>query len=399
MSAQQATTADDMADVDKSIAAPDAVAKQEPEAEPKVKLSAQLFGFFQLLVYARPAPLDYLLLATGTLSAAAAGVPFPLMGIIFGQLLDDLNTASCDVERSVDASVLQAAINDKVLKLVYIAIASFVLIYAYTVSWSVFSRRLEARLRARYFAGLLRQDAAFYDRRSAGELSSRLNTDIQAVQSGTSEKVGICIACISFFLSCYVVAFIKDAKLAGMLVSLIPAFLIMAGVGSTYTQKFYTSMSTAIASASSVAQEALSHIAVVHAFGAGPRLEAKFASKMHEAQKEGVKKALAAAVQAGMLYFIAFSANALAFWQGSKRVVELIRSDGDSGSSVGQIYTVIFLLVDGMFHPLKNQLGYPANTVTSLHHPRLHRSSPASAHGRRGLVPEAACRHRSHARH
>ncbi|KAI9155344.1 ABC transporter 1 [Paramyrothecium foliicola] len=318
-----------------------------PEAQPKTKLSTQLFSYFQLLVYSDPTWLDVLLLIAGALCAAASGVPFPLMGIIFGQLLDDLNTASCDVKAEQDTDVIQAAINDKVLKLVYIAIASFVLIYAYTVSWSIFSRRLEARLRNRYFQSLLRQDASFYDKRQAGELSSRLNADIQAVQSGTSEKVGICIACISFFLTAYIVAFIKDAKLAGMLVSLIPAFLLMAGIGSAFTQKFYTSMSTAIASASSVAQEALSHIAVVQAFGAGPRLEAKFASKMLTAQKQGAKKAFAAAIQAGALYFIAFSANALAFWQGSKRVAELIRSEGSGGSSVGDIYTVIFLLVDG----------------------------------------------------
>jgi ABC-type multidrug transport system fused ATPase/permease subunit len=389
MSSQQGSAPEETATVEKPSPSPETVSKPE-EPKPKVKLSTQLGSFFQLLVYANPTWVDILLLITGTISAAAAGVPFPLMGIIFGQLLDDLNSASCEIESNVDPDVVQSAVNDKVLKLVYIAIASFVLIYIYTVSWSIFSRRLEARLRNRYFKSLLRQDATFYDKRSAGELSSRLNADIQAVQSGTSEKVGICIACVSFFLTAYIVAFTRDAKLAGMLISLIPAFLLMAGIGSAYTQKFYTTMSTAIASASSIAQEALSHIAVVQAFGAGPRLEAKFASKMLTAQKEGVKKALAAAIQAGTLYFIAFSANALAFWQGSKRVVELIRSDGSSGSSVGEIYTVIFLLVDGKFHSFESQKNLLANVHNSLHHPRLDSSSPTTYHGWRSFVPKAA---------
>jgi ABC-type multidrug transport system fused ATPase/permease subunit len=268
------------------------------------------------------------------------------MGILFGQVLDNLNDASCNATSSKDEGNIQSDINDKVLILVYIAIANFIVIYLYIISWSIFSRRLEARIRDRYFRSILRQDATFYDKRQAGELTTRLNSDIQIIQAGTSEKVGICIAVSSFFISAYVVAFVRDTKLAGILISLIPAFLLMAAIGSFFTQKYTASMSDAIASASSIAQEALSHIAVVQAFGAGPRLEAKFASTMMTARGEGIKKALTSAIQAGTLYFIAYAANALAFWQGSRQIADAVE-DGGSGVSVGRTYTVIFLLVDG----------------------------------------------------
>lgn len=191
----------------------------------------KLSSYFTLLVYASPTWLDYILLVVGTITAAAAGTPFPLIGILFGQLVDDLNSASWRTADTADRSKIQRRINERVLVLVYIGIASFVLIYVYIVAWSVFSRRLEAHLRDRYFSSMLRQDAAFFDKRTAGELSNRLNADIQALQPGTSEKVGICIACTSFFLTGYIVAFIKDAKLAGMQVSLIPAFIRMAAAG------------------------------------------------------------------------------------------------------------------------------------------------------------------------
>jgi ABC-type multidrug transport system fused ATPase/permease subunit len=281
------------------------------------------------------------------------------MGILFGELVDDLNQATCDAPTAaiLDADQLQHAVNEKVLKLVYIGVASFVLIYVYLVCWAIFSRRLEARIRDRYFQNLLRQDASFYDKRQAGELSSRLNADIQTIQSGTSEKVGIVIACTSFFLTAYIVGFVKDATLAGMLISLIPAFLILAVIGSGFTQKFTIAMSDAIASASSVAQETLSHIAVVQAFNAGPKLEAKFAAGMRLARKQGVKKAFAAALQAGTLYFIAYSANALAFWQGSRQIANSVESGRDN-VSIGAIYTVIFLLVDGQSLDLNIGLSY-----------------------------------------
>ncbi|TWU75636.1 hypothetical protein ED733_007028 [Metarhizium rileyi] len=303
------------------------------------------FSFFQLLFYANPTWLDYLLLVFGTIFACGAGVPFPLMGILFGQVLDNLNSASCDAGSSGDAGNVQTEVNKKVLTLVYIAIANFIVIYLYIVSWGIFSRRLEARIRDRYFQTLLRQDATFYDKRQAGEITSRLNSDIQIIQAGTSEKVGICIAVSSFFISSYVVAFVRDTKLAAILISLIPAFLLMAFVSSIFMQKYSARMSDAIASASSIAQETLSHIAVVQAFGAGPRLELKFASRMMTAQIEGVKKAVTAAIQAGTLYFIAYAANALAFWQGSRQIADAVQYGGNN-VSVGRTYTVIFLLVD-----------------------------------------------------
>jgi ATP-binding cassette subfamily B (MDR/TAP) protein 1 len=270
------------------------------------------------------------------------------MGIVFGQLVDDMNGAACEVKVAMSADEFQPSINEKVLLLVYLSIACFVLIYLYLVSWSLVSQRLAHRLRQRYFESLLRQDATFFDTRKAGEVSSRLSSDIQTVQSGTSEKVGVCIASTSFFLTAYIVGFIKDAQLAGILVSLVPAFLILGSIGAVYIQKFSGTMSDSLATASSVASEALTHVSVVQAFGAAPRLEKKFAQGIEAAEKAGIKKAIAAAAQAGALYFIAFSANALAFWLGSRKIADALSGKGGH-TTVGTIYTVVFIIVDGKY--------------------------------------------------
>lgn len=287
-------------------------------------------------------------MVVGSICAAAAGVPFPLMAIIFGELVNDINGASCVAGQMEYAKSFESRINDKVVQLVYIAGAALVLIFIYVVCWSLLSQRLAHRLRQHYFQSLLRQEQAFIDQHQAGEVSSRLNGDIQAVQSGCCEKVGIFIAGLSFFITAYVVAFIKEAKLAGMLISLVPAFLLVAIVGGGFFQKFSSRMSDAVTSASCVTSEAISNITVVKAFDAGPRLELKFAQYMAESCSAGTKKGFVAAIQAGLLYFIAYSANALAFWKGSHMITDLISGRG-GGSTVGEIYTVVFILVDGKF--------------------------------------------------
>ncbi|PNP58195.1 hypothetical protein THARTR1_01892 [Trichoderma harzianum] len=108
-----------------------------------------------------------------------------------------------------------------------------------------------------------------------------------------------------------------------MLISLVPAYFLMSFVGSHFIEKYAGLMSDYAATAASIASEALSNITVVQAFGANVRLEEKFSDALKSSKREGLKKALAIGIQSGVLYFVAYSANALAFWQGSKSIADL----------------------------------------------------------------------------
>lgn len=303
------------------------------------------FGYLRLLIGNTQTHCDTALLVGGTLAAVAAGVPFPVLGVLFGELVDDLNGAACDASQDVDTSTIQSGVDQKVLLVVYITIANFLAIYAHTGCWSLFGERLVRRLRSHYFKSLLRQEIAFFDDISAGEVSARLTSDIETIRSGTSEKVGICISSFSYLLGAYIVAFIKAPKLAGMLVALFPAYILMAAIGGI-VGRYTGRMTDHISAALSIASQSLSNVGVVHAFGASKRLEAKYASHLKRSRKDGLKKATAVAVQFGLLFFIAYSANALAFWQGSHFIAASTTSD-QPDVTAGAVYTVIFLLIDG----------------------------------------------------
>ncbi|KAI2615191.1 putative ABC multidrug transporter [Hypoxylon sp. NC1633] len=303
------------------------------------------FRYFRLLTYAEPSKVDVALLLIGTVASIAAGIPFPLLGILFGQLLDDLNSATCAAQQTISPEAYQAAVNQKVLLVMACALAQFALIYIYVVCWNLFGDRLAHRLRERYFRSLLRQEVSFFDKLPAGEVSSRLSADISTIKSGTSEKVGVYVGSLAMFITSYIVAFIKNARLAGILVSLLPAFMLMSLVGGHFIGKFSGQASQHIASASSIALESLSNVMVVHAFRANDRLEGKFAKKLEEAKGDGVRKAVASAVQSGLLYFIAFSASGLAYWQGSRIIADVVGGRAE-GVTIGTTYTIIFLLVD-----------------------------------------------------
>ncbi|KAL7804794.1 ABC multidrug transporter SitT [Trichoderma aethiopicum] len=309
-------------------------------------LVQKLAGYPRLILAGNPSNLDKSLLISGIVCAIASGVPFPLIGIIFGQLLNDFNTATCDQSDTPgSATQLQGGINHKILMIVYLAVAQFFTIGAHLFCFSTFGARLAQRLRERYLQNLLRQEPSYFDNLPPGEVASRLSADIQTIRSGTSEKVGICLASVSFFVTAYIVAFIKDHDLAAMLISLIPAYFLMSFVGSHYIERYAGLMSDYAASAASIASEALSNLAVVQAFGANKRLEQKFSDALQSSEREGLKKSLAVGIQSGVLYFVAYSANALAFWQGSKSIADFAEYHSN-GASVGATFTVIFILVE-----------------------------------------------------
>lgn len=301
------------------------------------------YGYLRLLIKSNPSKLDVFYLVVGILAAMAAGVPFPLLGVLFGELVDELNAASCAKSHDQDVGNLQSSVNNKVILIVYVSIANFFAIYIHTGCFSLFGERLVRRMRENYFRGLLRQEIAFFENLPAGDVASCLTSDIETIRSGVSEKVGIVISSFSYLLGAYVVSFSKDAKLAAMLVSLIPAYILMAAVGGKYVGRYTSRVSDHIGAATAIASECLCNVALIQAFGAGPRLEAKFTMKLQKAQKDGLKKAFAAAAQFGFLFFIAYSANALAFWQGARTIAK----GSYSGVTAGAVYTVIFLLVDG----------------------------------------------------
>ncbi|KAG6354327.1 hypothetical protein INS49_004932 [Diaporthe citri] len=312
-------------------------------------LAKGIVGFPRLLLAGNPTKVDILMLLGGMICAIASGVPFPLIGVVFGELLNDFNDVTCDEASDASTSesdaAYQSSINSKILLIFYLAIAQFVLIYGHLLCWSLTGARLAQRLRERYLQNLLRQEPSYFDKLPTGEVASRLSSDISTIRSGTSEKVGICLASFSFFVTAYIVAFIKNWELAAMLLSLIPAYFIMSFVGSYYIEKYSGLMSDYAATASSIASEALSNTVVVQAFGANKRLEAKFSGALKSSEREGLKKATAVGIQSGVLYFVAYSANGLAFWQGAQRIADSVGS-GTGGTTVGATFTVIFILVE-----------------------------------------------------
>ncbi|GCB22713.1 leptomycin B resistance protein pmd1 [Aspergillus awamori] len=307
----------------------------------------QFFAYVHLLFSLDYTIFDVFLIVCGVIFGIAGGIPFPLLGIVFGNLINNLNSTTCSASDNASSN-LSSSVRTEVLYVIYITIANFFIIYIYTSCWCLVSERLARRYRRRYFESIIRQDMNFIESLPSGDVISRLVSDIETVQMGTSEKVGLVISTVSYFVTAYIVAFIKAPKIAGMLVSVVPCFLLMSLVGGHFIKKYASRITANINAATSIASSSLSHLTLVHAFNANDRLEQRFATYLSRSSMDALKKAGTHATQLGFLYFVAYSANALAFWEGSQMISSSVAHD-NSGISVGAVYTVIFVLIDASF--------------------------------------------------
>lgn len=110
------------------------------------------------------------------------------MTVIYGKMVDYL-TLIQNHEISEDEFSYQ--ISKYSLYLIYIAIITFVATYIYMATWIYTGERITQQIRERYLRAILRQNIAYFDNVSAGEITTRIVNDTYLIQDGISEKASL----------------------------------------------------------------------------------------------------------------------------------------------------------------------------------------------------------------
>ncbi|RFU29862.1 hypothetical protein B7463_g6468, partial [Scytalidium lignicola] len=273
-----------------------------------------------------------LILISGILLATAAGAPLPIIGVIFARIIDGFPLSEDDVQK-------------RIYQLLSVAIAYFIVTWGWALSWSIVGARISRRLRTRMVDRALSLDLTFYET-ECPDITNRLTADAQAVQSGTAEKVGIFIQSVSYFIVAFIVGFTLNARLTGILFAAVITSMALVIYTGTSLLNRYSKEATAVTSnAMTVAEGAIKAVHVVQAFNAFDSLTSDHLKHLNAARKAGIKKALAAALLLGTVYFVAYAANALAFWEGSR----ILKTDPGVKGGAGTIYAIVFLILDASF--------------------------------------------------
>ncbi|KAF5494059.1 Sophorolipid transporter [Colletotrichum fructicola] len=225
---------------------------------------------------------------------------------------------------------------------VYLAIIEFASIYGATVGFSIAGDRIAQRIRERYLEAILRQNIAYFDGLEVGEVNTRLTADISIIQDAITGKASATLSAIATFVSALIISFIKSWILT---IVLFPAQVLIVGtmsVGAKYMIKYTVQSLGAYAPAASIAEEAISSVQAVTVYGMQESLVRRYEEHAEKARKAGSKSGIALACMIAAMNGIIFWSYGLAFWQGSRFLVQ-------GRVSLSAILTILFANITGAF--------------------------------------------------
>uniref|UniRef100_A0A671SHP2 Bile salt export pump-like n=1 Tax=Sinocyclocheilus anshuiensis TaxID=1608454 RepID=A0A671SHP2_9TELE len=206
----------------------------------------------------------------------------------------------------------------------YVGIGVGVLILSYfqIALWVSAAARQIQRIRKMYFRKIMCMEIGWFDCNSVGELNTRISDDINKINNAIADQVSIFIERISTFIFGFMVGFIGGWKLTLVVIAVSPLIGLAAGLMAMAVARLTGRELTAYAKAGAVADEVLSSIRTVAAFGGEHKETERYDRNLVVAQAWGIKKGAIIGVFQGYLWCIIFLCYALAFWYGSKLVIE-----------------------------------------------------------------------------
>ncbi|KAF6034287.1 ABCB1 [Bugula neritina] len=352
-----------------------------------------------LEVFRYSSGLDKLLMFIGSLGAMAHGIAIPCMILVFGDMLDSFLDAdafcknctttgkplidyynlnantfkdnlTCDTflrqnpeaqEHAKDfqdwANISVAFQQEELLKdmtrfaIYYIIIGCGVLVCAYleVAFWAIPAKRQARRIRLMFYKATLRQNIGWFDVNPSGELSTRLADDIDKIESGIGDKIGLLIQLTAQTICCIVIGFVYGWLLTLVILATSPLIALAAGIMDWVTKNSTLEEQGAYAEAGGVAEEVLSAIRTVIAFGGQNKECERYNTKLGKAKQQGIKKGAVAGVAMGFVMLVVYASYALGFWFGAGVVLGEYLPDLHTDFSIGDMLIVFFSILIASF--------------------------------------------------
>ncbi|KAJ8405348.1 hypothetical protein AAFF_G00318210 [Aldrovandia affinis] len=305
-------------------------------------------GFFQLFRFATWK--DILMMVVGGLCALVHGSASPLMLLVYGMMTNTFVAYELEIQELTDpnkictnntitwinGSIVELADNTTVYcgvdmeaqmtmfayYFVGIGMAVLLLSYFQIALWVTTAARQIQVIRKTFFQKVMCMEIGWFDCNSVGELNTRISHDINKINNAIADQVCIFIERISTFIFGFMVGFIGGWKLTLVVIAVSPLIGLAAGLMALAVAKLTGRELLAYAKAGAVADEVLSSIRTVAAFGGEEKEAERYDSNLVKAQNWGIKKETIIGLFQGYLWCIIFLCYALAFWYGSKLVID-----------------------------------------------------------------------------
>ncbi|XP_064862535.1 ATP-dependent translocase ABCB1-like [Oncorhynchus nerka] len=217
---------------------------------------------------------DRLMIVLGTIMAMVNGTVLPLMCIVFGDMTDSFIGDSIQTQNNftnITFPVSNTTLGEEMTghAIYYSIMGAVVLVAAYmqVAFWTLAAGRQVKRLRKLFFHCIMQQEIGWFDVNETGELNTRLTDDIYKINEGIGDKVGMLIQSFTTFVASFIIGFSKGWKLTLVILAVSPVLGFSAFIFSKVLTSFTSLEQSAYAKAGAVAEEVISSVRTVFAFG------------------------------------------------------------------------------------------------------------------------------------
>uniref|UniRef100_A0A665WBT6 Bile salt export pump n=1 Tax=Echeneis naucrates TaxID=173247 RepID=A0A665WBT6_ECHNA len=291
------------------------------------------------------------MMVAGSVCAVLHGSAQPLMLLVFGLLTDtfieydiELNELRDDRKECVNNTIqwkknytemliplrnrtcgildIEYEMTKFAIYYVGIGAAVFLLGYFQISLWVTAAARQIQLIRSKYFGKVMRMEIGWFDCTSVGELNTRMSDDINKINDAIADQVAIFLQRFTTFVCGFCVGFVKGWKLTLVIIAASPLIGIGAGFMALFVAKLTGMELQAYAKAGAVADEVLSSIRTVAAFGGEKKEVERYDRNLISAQRWGIRKGLIMGFFTGYMWLVIFLCYSLAFWYGSSLVLD-----------------------------------------------------------------------------
>ncbi|XP_060609790.2 ATP-binding cassette sub-family B member 10, mitochondrial [Anolis sagrei] len=156
-------------------------------------------------------------------------------------------------------------------------------------------QRIVKRLRATMFSSLLKQEIAFFDKTSTGELINRLSSDTTLLGRSVTENLSDGLRAGAQASVAVGMMFFVSPKLATFVLSVVPPLAFIAVLYGRYLRKLTRMTQDSLADATQLAEERIGNLRTVRAFGHELNEMEKYRNKVDYVLQLANKEAIARA--------------------------------------------------------------------------------------------------------
>ncbi|KAJ3189023.1 GTPase-activating protein [Irineochytrium annulatum] len=246
--------------------------------------------YFDLFRYADGT--DKALMAVGLVFSVCTGASTPLTTVLFGDMINIFSDNKSPSKDPTQRANIVAGTATTSINFILIAAFAFVSSYIYMTTWIVTGARITHRTRENYLKAVLRQDVGWHDGQGAGEVATRITTDMGLIQDAISEKVPTCLSLVFTFVTAFCIALYRSYRMTLVLMSVIPLLVLSVFFIYLTSSKYQKLILGKYSLAGTVAEETIASLRTVTAFNAQGTMSGRYGELLGGATGMGIRKGI-----------------------------------------------------------------------------------------------------------